>query len=220
MPRFQVLRAIAGVLIGIAGLVSTPEAAVSSYYVCEQAAYLVNSVGKAYGVSPALEAGLRFGSSSVDYRVSTAYTMLVSASDTLPAVVHHGSVAGDVIFPRAFGAERLYGFAGIGFGTRRLPEGRIVYDERKVDAPWSPYGYYVVQDTVSGGFGARVFDLIGRAGIGYVFHESRRWRGAVEVRYQAAFGVGNPPGITLDMRTDETIGAGVTIEWVRAYRHR
>ena len=220
MPRFQVLRVIAGVLIGVAGLVSTPEAAVATFYVCQQAVCPVNSMGTAYGLSPTLEAGFRFAVSSVDYRVSAAYAMLVSVRDTLPAAVHHGSVAGDVVFHRAFGTERLYGLAGIGLGTRRLPEGRVVYNERKVDAPWSPYGYYVVQDTVSGGFGARVVDLIGRAGIGFVFHESPRWRGAVEVRYQAAFGIGNPPGITLDMRTDEMIGAGVTIEWVRAYRHR
>ncbi|HPU85121.1 MAG TPA: hypothetical protein PLE60_07280 [Candidatus Latescibacteria bacterium] len=220
MPRFQVLRAIAGVLIGVAGLVDTPEAAVASFYVCQQAAYPVNSMGTAYGLSPSFEAGFRFASSAVDYRVSAAHTMLVSSRDTLPAVVYHGSVAGDVFFPRAFDAERLYALAGIGLGTRRLPEGRVVYDERKVDAPWSPYGYYVVRDTIAGGFGARVVDLIGRVGIGFVFHESPRWRGAIEARYQAAFGIGSPPGITLDMRTDETIGAGVTIEWVRPFRHR
>jgi hypothetical protein len=180
----------------------------------------VSSMGTAYGVSPSLSVGILIPTEDVNFRVSTQYTALRAVRDTLPTVVHHGAMLCDVVVPKALGSDRFYVAAGLGVGVRRLAEGRLLRNERKVDAPATALGYYIVADTVGAGFNEPVGDLVGRIGMGVHLLRSARWNAAVEIRYQAAFGIGNPPGVSLDQRAEETIQIGFVVGWAVPRRGR
>lgn len=216
MPTFRTRHSVAGVLCGIVFSVGMARPKTLSLLASQQGVFPLTSMGAAYGPSPAVELGLGLNTSELSYRISAGYMMLLASRDTLPKPVHHASAVGEVVIPRVFDSNRFYVTAGIGVGTRQLPEGRMLVAERKVDAPWSPYGYYTVLDTSFAGHGARVADLIGRVGVGLRVHRSPRWNAGLELRYQAAYGIGNPAGVELDMRADEMVGLGLVVELLKS----
>lgn len=147
-----------------------------------------------------LSAGIR--TTDVDYHVVAVYSALLGAMRA--GVVHTGALLVEVSTHELFGFERVKAFGSSGVGFRRLHEGHferdislsaprnIVYERTGIDEP--------------------VYDLVWRAGLRLAIIKRPRWSLDTEVAYHGAYGLNQPAGTNLHMRTDEMyqVGIGVT----------
>jgi hypothetical protein len=139
----------------------------------------------------------------------------ITWANDLGGVVHHGSLAAEIALPAAFGVRRLGLIGGVGVGLRRLSEGRVFQEEMLGE------DQFPVRIRVRKGVGEPTVDLVGRLGIGLALWETPRWSLSAEARYQASFAAINPPGISLDLRIDEVLQAGLVLTYdPRPHRHK
>jgi hypothetical protein len=158
-----------------------------------------------FGISPALSVGVRRDASGRAYRVSATYSGYHCIIDTIGGTAHHASITGDVILPCPFGIPRTSVIGGLGLGVRRLREGR----DRDFEVVG--YGGYTRTEIIRVAFDKVVPDLVGRVGLAVDIVRTANWTLSTEIMYQAAYGLHNPEGVTLDLRADETLIFGLVL---------
>ena len=165
----------------------------------------LTTMRESFGPSPTVALALGMASQPVGYRLAVAYTALHSTVDSLPGTVHHGSVTADLIVPQAFTIRRLFLLGGVGLALRRLHEGRVIEERTTTREGYTVTTYPRV------GFDEPVLDLVARLGMEIRLWRTARWSLAAEAIYQASYVLKNPPGVSLDLRVDELIQAGLVV---------
>ena len=171
----------------------------------------LSDMNASFGVGPAATLGAGRVFEQFTFRGNATYRALqCTASDSLgndlSGTVHQTGICAEVILPGLLITDRGYIIGGLGLAYRKLREGRVIrrmYITRH-GLPASSVRHL--------GYDDPFVDVTARLGAGVCLWNTGRWKLNAECVYETDFALWGDTEIKYDLRTDESIHAGLQLQ--------